>query len=545
MANITPSALPSLKKNGGLFRELDVIERLRQSLPDNYEIFHSVPLHIVSTNADHFTEIDILVLAPGGQVLLVEVKAGNVVSRDGSLYKTYSNNISDISRQFCFQYNAFRSRLKEVGIDTYVNNCLVIPDCILADQEPISVPRERIIDASRYDYLGTYVKEFLSTGKGCSDIGALKRFLNNEFQVNEDVSVLKNQLQTTVRQLADGLSTWVPRITSPSGVFKIQATAGSGKTQLALSLLNSALAKSETVAYICYNRTLADHLRHIAPARAFVSNFDELCVEHFRRHHGEPDFTQAKFFEQATSSYLKDSQDFTPKFDLLIIDEAQDFEAEWLESLASQLKDDGRLFILQDDDQRLYKRTEFDVSEAVQIECQDNFRSPKLICDVINTLSLTNKTIQSKNPFKGELPNFHEYCDRKQLLEATAAAVDNLLAQGFDLNDIVVLTACGRDRSKLLAEERIGKYRTRQFTGRYTTNGDPIWTTGELLVESVYRYKGQSSPAIVLSEIDFSELDLKEKRKLFVGMTRSQVALELVLSTQATKIFSELIIANT
>lgn len=46
MAHISPGALPSIKKNGGLFRELQVIERLTLSLPDNYEIFHSIPLHV-------------------------------------------------------------------------------------------------------------------------------------------------------------------------------------------------------------------------------------------------------------------------------------------------------------------------------------------------------------------------------------------------------------------------------------------------------------------------------------------------------------------
>ena len=74
MADITPSTLPSVRKNGGLFRELEVIERLQQSLPDNYEIFHSIPLHTIGSAADHFTEIDILVLAPHGQILLIEVK---------------------------------------------------------------------------------------------------------------------------------------------------------------------------------------------------------------------------------------------------------------------------------------------------------------------------------------------------------------------------------------------------------------------------------------------------------------------------------------
>lgn len=541
MAHISPGALPSIKKNGGLFRELQVIERLTLSLPDNYEIFHSIPLHTVDSEVDRFSEIDILILAPAGQILLMEVKAGDVVLRDGGIFKLYSGKEHDVGLQCRIQYGAFRNRLQEANIETSVNTCLVIPDYILTNEHTIAMPQDRIIDASRYEQLGTYVKEFLSAGKTCSDISALRRFLRNEFQVNVDLTVMKDQLQTTVRQLSDGLATWVPRITSPSGMYQIQATAGSGKTQLALNLLTSAVSQKKSVAYVCYNRTLADHFRGIAPSRATISNFHELCVEHFRRHHAEPDFSQENIFELVTTTYLTDSQAFSPKFDLLIIDEGQDFAPEWLESLAAQLKENGQLYFLQDEDQRLYKRTMADIEEAVLIECQDNFRSPRLICDVINTFQLSRNTVQSKNPFKGNIPVFHEYINNHQLLEKTEFAVDNLLSQGFTLSDIVVLTACGRDRSVLLSQNSIGKYKTRQFTGNYTCQGEPIWTQGDLLVESVYRYKGQSSPAVILSEIHFAELTLQEKRKLFVGMTRAQMTVEIILSEQAARVMNGLI----
>jgi hypothetical protein len=85
--------------------------------------------------------------------------------------------------------------------------------------------------------------------------------------------------------------------------------------------------------------------------------------------------------------------------------------------LAAQLKENGQLYFLQDEDQRLYKRTMADIEEAVLIECQDNFRSPRLICDVINTFQLSRNTVQSKNPFKGNIPVFHEYINNPQLLE--------------------------------------------------------------------------------------------------------------------------------
>ena len=40
-------------------------------------------------------------------------------------------------------------------------------------------------------------------------------------------------------------------------------------------------------------------------------------------------------------------------------------------------------------------------------------------------------------------------------------------------------------------------------------------------------------PVIVLCEIDFEELTEKDKRKLFVGLTRGQVRVDVVMSEKS------------
>jgi superfamily I DNA and RNA helicase len=346
------------------------------------------------------------------------------------------------------------------------------------------------------------------------------------------------QLRQTVRQLSGGLAGWVPRITSPSRCIRVQATAGSGKTQLAHRLLDDAVTNGQAALYVCFNRSLADHMVRISSARAQVLTFHEACVAHHRRKHGEPDFTQAGIFAEIAATYIADSAEFNAKYDVLIVDEGQDFEPEWLQSLLTQLKDDGRLYLLEDDNQRLYERARFDLPEAVVVDCSENYRSPRAICDVINAFGLATPTVRSCNPYQGEIPGFHVYATPEQLVAQTVHAIGLLLAQGFRVEDIVVLTGHGLNRSALLARETIGSFSTRRFTGAYDRDGNPVWTAGELLVESVYRYKGQSAPAVVLAEMDFVELGEAERRKLFVGMTRAQVALEVVVSREAERCFA-------
>nr|WP_246464335.1 ATP-binding domain-containing protein [Undibacterium seohonense] len=69
-------------------------------------------------------------------------------------------------------------------------------------------------------------------------------------------------------------------------------------------------------------------------------------------------------------------------------------------------------------------------------------------------------------------------------------------------------------------------------------DGDPIWNEGEILVDSIYRFKGRSAAAVIISELDFSELTLMEKRKLFVGITRAQMSLSFVLTKQAEAVLA-------
>ncbi|ENO82521.1 NERD domain-containing protein [Thauera aminoaromatica] len=532
MAQLFPT-IDALRHDGGLYRELDVLERLQQSLPDGYEVFHSVAWQTAHHGEGRHGEIDLVVLAPSGNILLVEVKAGELALIEGNLVKLYGQREHDVARQTRVQHAAMLNRLAEAGLHAHVTGCVVLPDYQVEDARIVSMPRERIIDANDYSHLGTRVRELLEQGSSRSDVESLRRFLGNVFKVSIDLQVLGDQVRQTSRRLADGLATWVPRIASPSGVLRIQATAGSGKTQLALRLLDAAAAAGQRALYVCFNRTLADHIGHIAPARARVSSFHELCVEHWRRTQGEPDFTAEGIFQAVVERYGSDAHNFEALYDLVIIDEGQDFDPAWVASLLPQLKEDGRLYLLEDDAQRLYERDGYDLDGAVNVRCNENFRSPRAIVDVINALGLAGGTVEARSPYAGELPTFRAYDDERGLRRETLAAVEALREHGVPLDDIVVLSARGHGRSLLLKEAKLGTLGLRRFLGRYTADGEPVWSGGELLIESVHRFKGQSAMGVVLTEVDFEQLDEGARRRLFVGMTRAQLALEIVVSRAA------------
>lgn len=259
-------------------------------------------------------------------------------------------------------------RLTNAKLRTFVTNCLVLPDYKIDGANIIGFPKERIIGAESYDSLGTQVLDILRTAPTReNDVDAIRHFLKNEFRVTTDLAVLKGQISTASHKLSDGMSLWVPRIESPSGVIRIQGTAGSGKTQLALQLLSDAVINKQKSLYVCFNRSLADHMRKIAPASVLATNFHELCVDHYRRVVNNPNFSDPDIFAKAEDSYIEYASQQEPRYDLIILDEGQDLEPEWVTSIVGQLKSDGRLYLMEDGDQRLYARDEYDLDGAVLV----------------------------------------------------------------------------------------------------------------------------------------------------------------------------------
>lgn len=551
MAHLYPTP-PALRQGIGYFRELDVLERLRLDLPEAFEVFHEVHWHSVHEGQDRHGEIDLVVMSPAGQLLLIEVKAGQVLLREGGIFKLYGKTNGqtekDVLRQSRVQFGAMAARLSQAGLYAPMVSCVVLPDYRLPLGAVVAVPRERIITADEFGALGQHVLALFSGLAAVQrpnvqkvDVDAVRHFLCNEFQVVPTMDALQGQLQAATSRLSDGLATWVPRLSVPSGVLRVQATAGSGKTQLAWRLVSDAVASEQAVGYVCFNRPLADAMRTIMSTQATVTSFHEWAMEHFRRHCGEPDFSARTVYDLAAQAVYSDRHQLMPRFDVLIVDEAQDFAPEWIEALLCLLKDSARLYVLEDSSQLLYDREMFDLPDAVVLTCSDNHRSPRAVCQTINALSLVYPPVHARSPYQGDVPEFRQYESDKDLLVQTESAVQDLVTQGFMLADIVILSGRGYNRSVLLGLDKLGPWNIKRFTGGYSPQGKSQYTAGQLLVESIYRFKGQSAGAVVLTEWDFESLTEHEKSKLFVGMTRARLAVQVVLSNRAHSILIEVI----
>jgi hypothetical protein len=261
----------------------------------------------------------------------------------GLLVKHYAHDTKKVvSDRVQRQHSALLHRLKALSLEKIrIESLLVLPDYHV-QSEGLSYARDRIIDASQFDQLCHRVRSLFSAAPvSAADRERVIDFLSNRFDVLPDVASHIGQLQQASTQLASGLATWIPQISHPSQTFVIEATAGSGKTQLALALLKKAATAGQRGGYICFNRPLADHLARLSPTSAEVTNFHQLCRDVYESQGHTADFSQATMLSTIVNHFLKVSDQLTPKWDLLIIDESQDLEHAWASSLLPLLKDDG------------------------------------------------------------------------------------------------------------------------------------------------------------------------------------------------------------
>ena len=168
-----------------------------------------------------------------------------------------------------------------------------------------------------------------------------------------------------------------------------------------------------------------------------------------------------------------------------------------------------------------------------QEHADTNYRSPRDILENLNKLLTLDRPIAAGCPIGGSEVEFLAYSDAAGLLAETKRAIALALAAGFKKSMVAVVSFRGREGSALSAFDQLGSYRLRNFTGRYDLLGSPIYTDGEILVDSVYRFKGRPAPCVILTEVDFEALGEIEMRKIFVGATRATMKLYVVMAERA------------
>ena len=536
MAHLYPTGWREMAVTGTAAREIETLAYLESTLASTpYRVYHGVHWTNVENGFSAFGEIDFIVVAPSGRVLLIEQKSGFLNETGEGLARNYEGKPRKVVNHIMRSIKGLRERF---GGELSIDYLLYCPDYTVRDPQLAGIDPHHIIDATNKDRLAAVIREILPVDDATpgDQFDKVTRFLGNMLSLRPDPSSMIGNAAKMVARLSGGLATWARRLEFAPFRLHVVGTAGSGKTQLALAEYAAAIEAGLSPLYVCYNRPLADHIEHLVPPGGRVASFHMLSDAFMRARDQVPEYGAPGVWERIEELMTASPLPADWRYDVVIVDEGQDFSPAWRDILLRMLKDDGRAIWLEDPNQNLYGREMVPLPGWVTLHSDTNYRSPRQIVDMLATIGATRTPVEAGSPFKGadieEL--MYPEGDTEAMLAQTRKAVTLCLGAGFARHDIAIASFRGREKSTILHLDKLSDAHTlKSFTGEYDLFGIPQYREGGLLAESVYRFKGQSAPAVIFTEIDFAEIDERVLRKLFVGMTRARLKLVLVLSERA------------
>lgn len=531
MARIIPDGWRELAVTGAAQREIETLAILADGLPDDYTVYHAVHWTGIDGSYAIYGEIDFAVVSLAGDLLLIEQKSGFLDETADGLVKQYPGKSKSVPVQISRMLSQLRGKLAVRGDipSVHTDALLYCPDYTVRNPETAGLVPARIVDASRRAQLCQIIARVLPPGEKTLATAKVHAFLRNLIQLDTDVSALMGYARKVVTRVSGGLAHWARRLEFEPFRLRINGTAGSGKTQLALAEFRATLDAGKRPLYVCFNRPLADHFSTIAPAGGLACTYHQLCDQRLRDAGETPDFSIPNAFErlQKRAAELPVSAAFL--FDTLIVDEGQDISEPWRDFIFRHARREARMLWLEDPLQNLYGRPPTPLPGWVTLRAQSNYRSPRPIVELLRRLLPGGLEIEAASPIAADEIEFLDYADTQSMFARVKEAIRLCYSAGFRKHDVAIVSYHGREQSQLLTLDRLGQTSLRHFTGEYDLFGQPVYTPGDVLVESVYRFKGQAAPAVILTEIDFDVLDDKAARKLFVGATRSAMKLVLIL----------------
>ena len=313
----------------------------------------------------------------------------------------------------------------------------------------------------------------------------------------------------------------------------IQGAAGTGKTMIAQMAAERFGKAGRKVLFLCYNSFLYRYLKTEHPK----DNVDYYNVDTFVSEFLQMD---AGSVENRIAAYNSINIDTFP-YDDVVIDEAQDLgndEIIFFKELC-ELKD-GHLFVFYDKNQVVvYDKTDqhTSVKEAehqilpwiAQSECRlllsKNCRNTIEIAKTAYSV-IDYDVLQKMNNISGEQPSI--VFAEKDSLKKLGDIIQYYLRQGYQPNEIAVLTMKSEDKSITVGTKKLGG-----VSFKKEPSGDGV------LLTTARKFKGLENKVIIITDIDevcFSDAAIK--KVFYVACSRATHHLSLLVSGGTDKIAS-------
>ncbi len=496
-----------------------VWEALMKQLPVDAAVVCN--FKILEANLEY--EMDLIVLWPEVGVAVIEVKGGDVSpnsdatftqrdargSREIDPMGQATKNMHALKRYLSLKSSVQHFAARPVVVLPYADipssySRPTIPRSSIHDDVDLAVLGDRIVkDLLNQNFRPTAL-ETLAMLNAMSVSLTTQKTLMQLGQEREQKVVHLTEEQFSILDLCKAM----PK-------FSILGSAGCGKTYVAIEQSRRRAEAGDRVLFLCYNYGLSDYIRrrfetypenerptHIGTLHSLGNKWSmPFEVEH------TDDFWDTKL-PGLLVEHLK-SMPLELKYDTVIIDEAQDFHADWWSVVIGALKDvdKGRIYAFGDIRQGIFRQATDIPLQETKLHLTKNLRNSLPIAE------LAALCVEEPLQLSGlDGPPVQWVETTTEAAEAAAdKEVEHLIAQGWNPGDICVLTTGSRhtiqrqDGEGALSRVYWKKFFEEEATYHCTTTG----------------FKGLERRAIVLAINGWKE-PTRKKDILYTSVTRAR-----------------------
>ena len=512
----------------------------RDQLNDKYHVFFSVRWY--TTNADgqrEDSECDFLIFNPDYGFLCVEVKGGRGIytDEDGDWFlkdfqedrKLRRSPYLQAEESMRFFKNYYEEELEAKFPGTY-GSAVAFPNFCVNSQLSDSAPLELTIDMNSLQNLQTRIVEifryYRSDNLGRSFFFApdsQKKFIsliNKRIALSVAAGALIEDKERELAEINQTQDVVIDLLSNYKKAFVVGG-AGTGKTWIGIKKAKRCAALGKKALYICCNKTLAKTVRTITSDSSIDCYDLDSMVKKLLADKYEELSNADGVIEY--SSMLSEISDL-PRYDLIVVDEAQDFTEDWAYSINLLLNESAELFVLYDESQNVFGR---DFGDKFFID------NPAFVLryNIRNTSNIYKYTQEKTtlgldtiaNQIEGVEPDVRN-CTRKQQVITFLDSITKKLinSEGVSANKITIL--CNRDltNSIICDIDMVGGYEV-------CTNADER-KDNEILVQKVEDYKGLESDIVIYINQSFKNRPETEEVKYidYTAMTRARFYLYVI-----------------
>ncbi len=527
--------------------EKDMYFALKEQLSDKFHVFYSV--RWFETNDENKrvdSECDFLVFDPSFGYLTIEVKGGTGIEVENGHwflienYGEYSNTRRELKcspyeqseKSMRHFFNYFADEFNQTFNGVY-GFAVAFPRYNIDQPLTPSSPLELTIDLADMSILPKRINEIFHYWKNFRNINVpfsaaqkqrLITIINKRISLSAAAGALIPIKKKEFEKI-DFVQESILDILYHYNQAQIIGGAGTGKTYIAMKKVNRDLKKGKKVLFLCCNSEL---VKFVSTALGSVDGlkcctYEDLMIETLTDVYADLNINENGnkcCFDEVANKDVE-------TYDSILVDEAQDFDADMGLTVRLFLKDEDKsdLYVFYDVNQNVFKHK---FSNAFSIGyppfiLRYNIRNTGNIYNyAVNTTGLGKDTVA--NNLLGVKPEIRKYRNVLQAINGLNSIINRLTNKEYVSNkSIVILSDEPYEQSIIASETRVGKFMLAADNRKTVGENEICFRTAE-------EFKGLEADIIIYLKNEYANtiMDDIKLRKEYVALTRARYYLYIL-----------------